>query len=160
MRQTAAALVVTIVVTGFGLVLAQKGKLTTQDYIDIQQLYARYNEAFDSGDGDAYAATFTADGVFNNNKGREALIGFIQQWKEKLNGGSRRHWNNNLVITPTPEGATGSVYLLLIDISARPPAIAGAAKYSDLLVKTPQGWRFKQRTTRTDSAAATPKPVQ
>ena len=159
-RKTFAVLVVTLVVMGFGLVHAQKPSLTTQDYLDIQQLYAKYNEAIDAGDGEAYAATFTPDGVFNNNKGKDALVGFIQQWKDKLNGLSRRHWNNNLVITPTAEGATGSVYLLLIDISARPPAIAGAARYSDVLVKTPQGWRFKQRTTRPDSAPAAPKPVQ
>jgi hypothetical protein len=158
-RRTVAALVVTLVAS-LGLLQAQKPTLTTQDYIDIQQLYAKYNEALDSGDGEAYAATFTPDGVFNNNKGKDALVAFVQQWKDKLNGLSRRHWNNNLIITPTAEGATGSVYLLLVDISARPPVFAAAARYSDVLVKTPQGWRFKQRTTRADAAPAPPKPVQ
>ena len=159
-RRGLAVFVVTLVVMGAGLVRAQKPSLSTKDYIDIQQLYAKYNEALDSGDGEAYAATFTPDGIFNNNKGRDALLAFVQQWKEKLNGMSRRHWNNNLIITPTAEGATGSVYLLLVDISARPPVFAAAAKYSDVLVKTPQGWRFKQRTTRADSAPAAPKPDQ
>jgi hypothetical protein len=159
-RRALAVFVATLVVVGVGLVRAQKPSLSTQDYIDIQQLYAKYNEALDSGDGEAYAATFTPDGIFNNNKGRDALLAFVQQWKEKMNGMSRRHWNNNLIITPTAEGATGSVYLLLVDISARPPVFAAAAKYSDVLVKTPQGWRFKQRTTRADSAPAAPKPVQ
>lgn len=136
--------------------LAQKPTLTTQDYIDIQQLYAKYNDAIDSGDGEAYAATFTPDGVFNTFKGKDALVGFIEQWKTKMNGLTRRHWNNNLIITPTAEGASGSVYLLLIDVSARPPAIGSAARYTDSLVKTPQGWRFKQRATKGDSAAPPP----
>ena len=59
---------------GMTVVHAQHGaaKLTTQDYIDIQQLYARYNIAIDTGDGEGWAATFTPDGVFNNtNKGHE-----------------------------------------------------------------------------------------
>jgi ketosteroid isomerase-like protein len=142
-------------------VFAQKPALTAMDYIEIQQLYAKYNEAIDSGDGEAYAATFTPDGVFNTFKGKDALVGFIEQWKTKMNGLTRRHWNNNLIITPTADGASGSCYLLLIDVSAKPPAIATAARYTDSLVKTPQGWRFKQRATKGDSAAPpAPKPVQ
>ncbi len=131
--------------------------LTALDYAEIQQLYARYNEAIDSGDAEAYAATFTPDGVFNNNyKGKEGLLNFMQQWTTKMNGGSRRHWNTNLVITPTAEGASGSVYLMLLDVSQRPPVIASTAKYSDTLVKTPDGWRFKTRATRGD---APPRPA-
>ena len=133
------------------------GSLNTQDYIDIQQLYARYNDAIDSGDAEAYAATFTPDGVFNTFKGHDAIVGFIQQWTGKMNGGSRRHWNTNLVITPTPEGASGSVYLMLLDISVKPPIIATTAKYTDTMVKTPQGWRFSHRATKGDPA---PKPPQ
>lgn len=133
------------------------GSVSTQDYIDIQQLYARYNEAIDSGDGEAYAATFTPDGIFNTYKGHDALVGFIQQWKEKMNGANRRHWNTNLVITPTAEGASGSVYLMLLDVGVRPPAIVSTAKYTDALVKTADGWRFKQRATRGD---APPRPPQ
>ena len=136
---------------------APAGSLSTQDYIDIQQLYARYNEAIDSGDGEAYATTFTPDGIFNTYKGHDALVGFIQQWKEKMNGANRRHWNTNLVITPTAEGASGSVYLMLLDVGVRPPAIVSTAKYTDALVKTADGWRFKQRATRGD---APPRPPQ
>ena len=67
-----------------------------------------------------------------------------------MKGGDRRHWNTNLLITPTAEGANGSVYLLLVDVSVRPPAIAAAAMYDDQLVKTPQGWRFKSRIVHAD----------
>jgi len=46
---------------------AQHGpELSTQDYIDIQQLYARYYTAIDSGKAEAWADTFVADGVFNS----------------------------------------------------------------------------------------------
>lgn len=128
------------------------GSLTTQDYIDIQQLYTKYNYAIDSGDVEAYVALYTADGTFNNFQGQEGLRKFMSG----RTAGSTRHWNTNLLITPTPEGAKGAVYLLLVDVGATPPAITRAAKYDDVLVKTPQGWRFKTRVTRGEGRPATP----
>lgn len=141
--------------------LAQQGKkLTADDYVEIQQLYARYNNAIDSGDAEGYAATFVRDGVFNNFTGHDALVQFIHDWQDKMKGGTRRHWNTNLAINGTPEGASGSVYLMLIDVGVRPPVIASAAKYDDQLVRTPQGWRFKKRATKGEGPppAAAPKP--
>lgn len=154
-----AAVVCALAIGSVSLVYAQqhKGGLTADDYAEIQQLYARYNNAIDSGDAEGYAATFVPDGVFNTFTGHDALVGFIHDWREKMNGGNRRHWNSNLLINPTPEGASGSVYLLLVDISMRPPAIALAAKYDDQLVKTPQGWRFKKRTTKAETPVPTPE---
>jgi hypothetical protein len=131
-----------------------KGSLTTQDYIDIQQLYARYNVAIDAANAEAYADTFTADGVFNTFNGREALLGFARGYT----GTNRRHWNTNLVITPSPEGAKGSVYLFLLDVSTKPPSIGTAIQYDDTLVKTPQGWRFKKRITKLDGPPPAPAP--
>ena len=59
-RVLAAIAVLAVVVSGAPLVRSQQnGKLTTQDYIDIQQLYARYNMSIDTGDGEAWAGTFT-----------------------------------------------------------------------------------------------------
>lgn len=37
--------------------------LPAADHLAIEQLYARYSHAVDRGDGDAWAACFTADGV-------------------------------------------------------------------------------------------------
>jgi hypothetical protein len=138
-------------------VRAQSPKsISAQDYTDIQQLYARYNHAIDSGDAETWAGTFTPDGTFNQVSGHDGLVAFVHNWVDKMNGGARRHWNTNLLITPTPTGAKGAVYLFLLDISAKPPAIAAAAHYDDVLVKTPQGWRFKSRATKGESAP--PKP--
>lgn len=138
----------------------RKSSLTADDYVEIQQLYAQYNNAIDSGDAEGWAATFTPDGVFNTFNGHDALVGFIHQWRDKMNGASMRHWNSNLLITGTPEGANGSVYLLLVNVGVRPPAITTAAKYEDQLVKTAQGWRFKKRVTKGEGPPppAAPKP--
>ena len=140
---------------------AHAADLTTQDYIDIEQLYATYNHAIDSGDAEAWAATFTPDGSFNTRfTGKEGLVGFIKLWREKMNGANRRHWNTNLRITPSAEGANGTVMLMLLDVGAKPPSIVSTGLYTDVLVKTPNGWRFKTRVVKGDAppAAAPAKP--
>lgn len=159
MKQRILAIVVLFVTVGcltWAVAQQRKASLTGDDYIEIQQLYARYNNAIDSGDAEAWAATFVPDGVFNTFNGHDALVGFVNNWRDNLKGTNRRHWNSNLVITPSPDGATGSVYLLLVDVSVRPPVIATAAKYDDQLVKTPQGWRFKKRVTKAEGAPPPP----
>jgi bifunctional aromatase (cyclase/dehydratase) len=137
---------------------AHAADLTPQDYVEIEQLYARYNHAIDDGDAEGWADMFTPDGTFNQFTGREALVGFIHAWREKRNGANRRHWNANLKITPSAEGANGTVLLMLLDVSTTPPSIAMTGKYTDVLAKTPAGWRFKNRQVRGDAAPAQAKP--
>src|SRR5678815_5663436 len=119
-----------ITILGFTRVAWAEG-LSTQDYIDIEQLYSTYNHAIDSGDGEAWAATFTPDGTFNKFTGHDQLVGFIQQWKEKMNGGNRRHWNTNLRIEPSKDGASASVFLMLVDVSTK--GIVATGMYNDTL---------------------------
>ncbi|HEY7639184.1 MAG TPA: nuclear transport factor 2 family protein [Steroidobacteraceae bacterium] len=142
-----------VTILGFTSVAWAKG-LSTQDYIDIEQLYATYNHAIDSGDGEAWAATFTPDGTFNKFAGHDQLVGFIQQWKEKMNGGNRRHWNTNLRIVPSKDGASATVFLMLVDVSTK--SIVATGMYNDTLVKTAGGWRFKTRQTKMDAAPPAP----
>lgn len=156
-RATLATVLAMLTLGSATWVVAQQrnAKLTADDYIEIQQLYARYNNAIDSGDAEAYAATFVPDGTFNTFTGHDALVGFIHNWHDKMGGANRRHWNTNLTIMPAPDGASGSVYLLLVDVGARPPAIQAAAKYEDQLVKTSEGWRFKKRVTHNEGPPRT-----
>lgn len=140
---------------GASLAAQGGGKLTTDDLVEIQQLYARYNWTLDSGDSQGYAATFTADGVFNNNVGHDAIVKFADTFHAGV-GAHLKHWNTNLMITPSAAGANGQVYLVLVDYATKPPTIFTSANYSDELVKTAQGWRFKKRTTKGDVAPAAP----
>jgi hypothetical protein len=144
-----------VTILGFTSVAWADG-LSTQDYIDIEQLYATYNHAIDSGDGEAWAATFTADGTFNQFTGHDQLVGFIKQWREGMNGGNRRHWNTNLRIVPSSDGASASVFLMLVDVSTK--SIVATGMYNDTLVKTAGGWRFKTRQTKMDAAPAAAAP--
>jgi hypothetical protein len=154
------ALVVAGLAIGVVALAAQSGagKLTSDDLVEIQQLYAKYNWALDSGDSQGYAATFTPDGSFNNNVGHDAIVKFADTFHAGV-GSHLKHWNTNLMITPSATGATGQVYLVLVDYATKPPTIFTSATYADELVKTSAGWRFKKRTTKGDAPpAAAPKP--
>ena len=136
-------------------------ELTALDYFQIQQLVARYARAIDtcSNNGYDYADLFTPDGVFipsingkpaGKIQGRERLA-------EVSGGGARgcknvgwleqgvQHLYVNHIITPTSDGATGTVDMLMIGLGGDPNKIEYDGYYEDTYVRTPQGWRFKQR---------------
>ena len=123
--------------------------LTALDYVQIEQLYSHYNHYVDSGkdDGRAYASLFTPDGVFNTNL---PSLGSIRGSAELA-----AHHAVNIMIDPSPEGATGSAYLLMISSPEPGKTVTGlSAIYSDTFVKTSEGWKFK---TRTMNAVTSPK---
>jgi 3-phenylpropionate/cinnamic acid dioxygenase small subunit len=143
---------------------AGAASLTTQDHIEIQQLYARYNHAIDAGNAEEWVDTFTPDGVFNNRfTGREVLLGFIKTWREQMNGANRRHWISNVSISGGGESAKGAAYLLLLEVGGKAPTVINSGLYADELVKTANGWRFKSRSVKLDvplapSSAGQPGP--
>lgn len=167
-RHTVIGLVLAVAVAGGGWGYAQQrnapATLTLQDYMEIQQLYAAYARAVDldsNGDGNSYAVLYTPDGEWSTGpgmiKGSAALAKMITRryGQLKAQGWESRHANTNLLLTPTPEGARGSVYALVYDASTHPATINHSGVYDDLLVKTANGWRFKRRIFRRDG----PQPV-
>ena len=140
------------------IVSAELGAL---DYLQIQQLVARYARAIDtcSNNGYDYADLFTSDGYFAPSMDGKVDMKF--QGRERLaevsGGGAQRckdvpwikegihHIYVNHVITPTAEGATGTVDMLMIGLGGDPNRIEYDGYYEDVYLKTPQGWRFKSR---------------
>ena len=129
---------------------AQSSSLTADDYIEIQQLYAKYAHALDLGDAEGWANTFTSDGVFGETMGHDQLKAFADGFMESFDGAAR-HWNTQIVITPTADGAHGSCYLLLVDTRSQPAGLTVAGIYQDNVVKTSHGWRFKERVFTVDA---------
>jgi len=120
-------------------------KLSSEDYAEIMMLYAQYPLMLDSGNAEGYANLFTEDGSFGDRVvGRAALMEFAGSRTLESSAG-RRHVHMTPVITPTAEGATGTVMNFFIDVSSNPPAIQSVSQYTDTLVKTPNGWRFLKR---------------
>jgi hypothetical protein len=131
---------------------AKAPALSALDYLEIRELVARYAYAVDTGaeNGAVYASLFAPDGAFLDRAGK-ATTG-----AENLAALARRntrgqqsafHFIMNHVIEPSAEGATGKEYLVQLRIGEgqRPNEIFGGGHYEDVYVKTPLGWRFKQR---------------
>jgi hypothetical protein len=153
------------------VVSAKQPTLTALDYEEITQLTNRYAYGIDtcSNNGYDYADVFTADGVFIDKntdegfrqggrvlaRGRDALATLVgggsRGCKTKLIWTDWSHIMANQVITPSPEGATGRIYLLQIGIKG-PGSIERHGGYEDVYVKTAQGWRIKSRTHVRDKA--------
>jgi SnoaL-like domain len=144
---------------------AKTPSLAPQDYIEIQQLSARYAFDIDTcvNAGADFADLFTDDGEFSvsqqwgvagnrRTKGRTALIdaaggdgqGGCKDPKTTMGYGIS-HIVVNHVITPTPDGATGKSYILAIGVGGDPTKIERQGGYDDVYVKTPAGWRIKSR---------------
>jgi len=152
-------------------------ELTALDYIQIQQLVAKYAQAIDtcSNNGYDYADLFAPDGFFapfQNGKlgrkfqGRDELArasgggpngctgaGWIKQ--------GVHHLYVNHIINPSPEGATGTVNMLMIGLGGDKNKIEHDGYYEDTYVKTANGWRFKSRVHHAtyDPGAASRSPA-
>ena len=138
---------------------AKAPTLTTQDYIDIQQLNARYAVAIDecTNNGYDYAALYADDGWFSSS--RDGRLGTKVQGREKLAEAARgsmkscdevpwkgsKHLYVNQVIAPSPEGATGRSDLIAIGVDGDPHKVEHQGQHEDVYVKTPKGWLFQSR---------------
>jgi hypothetical protein len=143
---------------------AKRPAFTALDYQEIIQLTNRYAYGIDtcSNNGYDYADVFTADGVFidkNSEEGFKQGGRVLAQGREQLaalvGGGSRgcktklvwTDWSHimaNHVITPSPEGATGRIYLVQLGVKG-PGTVERHGGYEDVYVRTPAGWRIKSR---------------
>ena len=125
--------------------------LSSDDRQAILELAARYNHAIDSGDGAAWAATFTDDGVFDSPQavveGNEALIGFATAFPTQVPGG--RHWTNNHVIDGDGDAATHTCYLNLMSVEGGAKIVITGI-YNDELAKKDGAWRFTHRKVSVD----------
>ncbi len=81
-------------------------------------------------------------------KGRDALATLVgggeRGCKTKLVWTDWSHLMLNHEITPTAEGAKGRVYLVQLGMNG-PGTVTRHGGYEDIYVRTPEGWRIKQR---------------
>jgi hypothetical protein len=147
------AVSISVITLTFGAVKAQQTSvgasqsLTTQDYLEIQMLGARYAYGLDTGEnnGYMYADVFTPDGVFGSYVGRERLAEVARGGRLKARG--YQHFVTNTIIEPSPEGAKGSQYVQVLHVggNGKPVTIDHGGRYEDVYVRTPLGWRIKAR---------------
>jgi hypothetical protein len=133
---------------------AKGSALTASDYIEIQQLISRYPYGLDTGAGEGglYASLFTIDGVFiggpSRAEGREKLAAFANGHRAGQGPLFTRNFSTNVMIRPTPEGAAGKIYAVVLDIgegNGKPSSVLNGGHYEDAYVRTGEGWRIKSR---------------
>lgn len=141
-----------------GAAVSSLSPLSAFDHLAIQQLVRKYAWAIDGGDdyGYALADLFTRDGEFvgvdpvggapPRYRGRDELATLAR-------GGRRgatvqRHFTMNHVITPSPAGATGRAYVVVLDVGVvgAPNRVSHGGHFEDEYQRTPMGWRFRKRT--------------
>jgi hypothetical protein len=130
--------------------------LTALDYAEIQQLYYKYHWMVDAVDAKGWANLFTPDGTYESGggqglraKGHEELKALVVK---SMNGGPLKTnplgLVTNIWVEPAADGTVrGGSYMVRIN----PPdpekgtTISSVTVYLDVLVKTPEGWRIKNR---------------
>jgi hypothetical protein len=147
-----AALVFSLV--GVGFVNAQNPASTSlsgQDYEEIRALYARYNQGSDFRDTELFLSAFAEDAVMT--RGGRDIVGIdglrgdrAERYQGKTGDVGRRHINGSFLISATEDGAEARTYYLLLDVTARPPAMISSGYYEDVFVRTVDGWRIQHRT--------------
>lgn len=128
--------------------------LSAEDYTEIRNIAQYYNLGYDNTartDGGAVVArvftpemAFTRDGGPNWFSAKE-----MGEYSAKAVTGTH-HWDTNIVIEPTPEGASLFRYTLVyrVDNSGGPVTISTAGTLQESWVKTPEGWFMKTRYNR------------
>jgi hypothetical protein len=131
--------------------------LSLADYIEIQQLYARYAIAFDLRDKEAWLSCYTEDGSLEWAEGGEKIgwpplattgktaLGQLADRSMGLADRKGYHWNANLVIDATPTGARGQAYLMFVRSPDGLGELYIATHYDDELVRQDGKWLFKRR---------------
>lgn len=131
--------------------VARPAALTALDYLQIQQLVARYAYALDSGAdaGRMYADLFAPGGGFGEGAERVTGRDQLAALAMKIHKGPMvvHHFITNHTIEPAADGAIGKQYLVLLAIGENGKAseVSGAGHYEDAYVKTAGGWRFSRR---------------
>jgi hypothetical protein len=133
------------------------------DYIEICQLSARYNQLSDAADGAEYAKLFVADGLWESGPeharttvtGHEGLAALCARM-----GRGIVHITTNPYIEVDGDRATQTCKMVIFTASADGSSndFVGTGTYTDELVRTPHGWKFKRRSSIMDNQVPSADP--
>jgi len=123
---------------------------TVEDRLEIQDLYARYCQSLDHGRYEEWLDCFTDDGVFESPRfgrraGREELRKFTAMYRESLGGARALHLVHNPLLKIDGDRGSASCdfsYFHCKDMHIQQGTVGF---YTDVLRKTPVGWRFLSR---------------
>lgn len=126
--------------------------LSAEDKLAIIELVGRYNQAGDIGDGDAWADTFTEDGIFEANQlrvqGREQLRQMALDVTRAI--GHIRHSTYNFVIDGEGDEARlqAAFTIMAVAQDRQSVRVIGVGNYDDRLRRVQGQWKFRHRHGR------------
>ncbi len=120
--------------------------ISIEDRLAILDLCARYNYHIDTGASEAWADTFTADGVFDGPvgraEGRDALVAFCDQLAKDFAGAM--HFTDNHLFEQAGDGVRHRCFLSFqVPVEGRTDIWLLA--YEDDIVSVDGEWRFRSR---------------
>ena len=137
-------------------------RMSADDRLDIFDLFARYAWAYDCGDAEAYALTFTPDGVLADDgglraEGRPAIREAIKTFFEMR--GKRTWQHHNAHLRMEGDGSSCDVWSYWAVLERREDGEHGVGSlgcYLSRCVKQDGQWLFKERTFYMEMPKALP----
>jgi hypothetical protein len=131
-----------------------------QLHAEVQDFYARQMHMIDSGHAEAWAATFTEDGIFAANAypqptvGRAAIAQAVRATAAQLTaeGVVHRHWFGMLAVYPENDGTLRTRYYALVIRTPKggQPVIHRCTVAEDELVRQQGVWQVRRRNVTRD----------
>lgn len=136
---------------------ATEGLSQAEIYYQVQQFYSVQMRLLDSGDAEAWAGTFTEDGVFHQNvdpeplRGRPAIIAAAARRIEAIrsDGLTRRHWLGMLEVRPQPDGTVRTHYYAIAmatPAGGKLEVYVSTVNEDHLVAGADGGWLVEHRT--------------
>jgi len=131
--------------------------LTVTDRLQIQDLYARYSWALDTGNVDDFVACFTTDAaiieeVFEDPDrwdGASGIRALAEHYKSAPNFPGRQHHSSQLLVEGPVEDCRARSFVFVTECQGEPPFLLRfTGYYEDILVKQENEWLYKERTIR------------
>jgi 3-phenylpropionate/cinnamic acid dioxygenase small subunit len=125
--------------------------MKSEDKAEIQELTARYANAMDDMDLDAWMATWDGNGLWKGGlgefQGTQKLKELFAALGDRIK--NRRHVMTNFVIDADGDLADQRCYMLVFDRVNEARLIASGV-YNDRLIKTDGKWKFLERRVALD----------
>ena len=137
--------------------------LSPEDYIEILHLINEYPRDVDPGSvrdaswmftKDARSTGMTGGAPMTTPQDHKFFYGSLVAPNGQAKKGGNRHFNTSPIIIGLPDGtARGSSYMMGVSTKEKggKPTIDLIGKYEDVYVKTPDGWRMKERIWTADT---------
>ena len=134
-----------------------KRSLSGKDRREIQDIIHRYAWALDTGDVERFVSCFCPDGVLiwdafetpDRYEGTDALRRFATVLRDLPSSAGRQHFISNTLIEGEADEARACSYVIVFTRRDAGPHLVGVMGwYEDVLRRSAQGWRIRERVIR------------